>query len=199
MADGQPSALGTGCHPGSETYVGLPGQQKNCMCGAATCDLNHIMTSYTHFGERPSVDDIAEMNSGYMPWLRAIADTTWWWPSSNQVKTRTATKWFDIYNLNLQYKTLTSHERILTLLCCYLCVNLTIPSIRTYVQSLCRTRTLSSDCCACLSLCTRRCVRPSPASLRSFRMLTWYLVVNPVSPWISVPATIHSLSHRQLQ
>ena len=28
---------------------------KNCMCGAATCDLNHIMTSCTHFGERPCV------------------------------------------------------------------------------------------------------------------------------------------------
>ena len=28
MADIQPSALGTGCHPGSETSVGLPGQQK---------------------------------------------------------------------------------------------------------------------------------------------------------------------------
>ena len=27
-ADGQPSALGTGCHPGSETSVGLPRQQK---------------------------------------------------------------------------------------------------------------------------------------------------------------------------
>ena len=28
MSDGQPSALGTGCHPGSETSVGLPGEQK---------------------------------------------------------------------------------------------------------------------------------------------------------------------------
>ena len=28
MADIQPNALGTGCHPGSETSVGLPGQQK---------------------------------------------------------------------------------------------------------------------------------------------------------------------------
>ena len=27
MADGQPSALGTGCHPGSETSVGLPWEQ----------------------------------------------------------------------------------------------------------------------------------------------------------------------------
>ena len=48
---------------------------KNCMCGAATCDLNHIMTSCTHFGERPSRDDIAETKDGYVRWLRAIADT----------------------------------------------------------------------------------------------------------------------------
>ena len=45
---------------------------------AATCDLNHIMTSCTHFGERPSLDDIAEMKDGYVRWLRAIADTIWW-------------------------------------------------------------------------------------------------------------------------
>ena len=49
---------------------------KKCMCGAATCDLNHIMTSCAHFGERPSVDDIAEMKDGYVRWLRAIAETT---------------------------------------------------------------------------------------------------------------------------
>ena len=42
---------------------------KNCMCGAATCDLNHIMTSCTHFGERPSLDDIAEMKDVYGRWL----------------------------------------------------------------------------------------------------------------------------------
>ena len=48
---------------------------KNCMCGASTCDLNHIMTSCTHFGERPSLDDIAEMKDGYVRWLRVIADT----------------------------------------------------------------------------------------------------------------------------
>ena len=52
---------------------------KNCMCGAATCDLNHIMTSCTHFGERPCLDDIAGMKDGYVRWLRAIADTIWWW------------------------------------------------------------------------------------------------------------------------
>ena len=43
---------------------------KNCMCGAATCLLNHIVTSCTHFGERPSIDDIAEMK-----YLRAVAES----------------------------------------------------------------------------------------------------------------------------
>ena len=41
-------------------------ESKTCMCGAATCDLKHIMTSCTHFGERPSVGDIAEMKDGYV-------------------------------------------------------------------------------------------------------------------------------------
>ena len=45
------------------------------MCGAATCDLNHIIASCTHFGERPRVDDIAEMKNGYVRWLTAVADT----------------------------------------------------------------------------------------------------------------------------
>ena len=49
---------------------------KICMCGAATCDLNHIMISCTHFGERPSVDDIAELKDGYVRWLIAVADST---------------------------------------------------------------------------------------------------------------------------
>ena len=75
MADGQPSALGTGRHPAAKHMWGYR-ESKNCMCGAATCDLNHIMTSCTHFGERPSVDDIAEMKDGYVRWLSAIADTT---------------------------------------------------------------------------------------------------------------------------
>ena len=48
---------------------------KNCVCGAATCDLNHIMTSCTHFGERPSVDDIAEIKDGYVRWPSTVADT----------------------------------------------------------------------------------------------------------------------------
>ena len=46
------------------------------MCGAATCDLNHIMISCTHFGGRPSVDDIAEMKDGYVRWLTAVAEST---------------------------------------------------------------------------------------------------------------------------
>ena len=29
LADILPSALGTGCHPGSETSMGLPGREKN--------------------------------------------------------------------------------------------------------------------------------------------------------------------------
>ena len=47
-----------------------------CMCGAATCDLNHIMTSCTHFGEIPSKDDIAEMEGRAVRWMSAVADTT---------------------------------------------------------------------------------------------------------------------------
>ena len=35
------------------------------MCGAATCDLNHIMTR----GERPSIDEDAERKDGYVRWL----------------------------------------------------------------------------------------------------------------------------------
>ena len=55
MTDGQPSALGTCRHPSSETPVGLPGEQT--LCGTATCDLDHILTSCKHFGERPSKDE----------------------------------------------------------------------------------------------------------------------------------------------
>ena len=53
-------------------------ESKNCspICGAATCDLNHIVTSCPHFGERSSVDDIAEKKDGYVLWLSAVADTT---------------------------------------------------------------------------------------------------------------------------
>ena len=46
-----------------------------CMCGAATCDLNHIMTSCTHVGEIPSKDDIAEMEGRAVRWMSAVADT----------------------------------------------------------------------------------------------------------------------------
>ena len=50
-------------------------ENKHCMCGAATCDLNHIMTSCTHFGEIPSKDDIAEMEGRVVRWMSAVADT----------------------------------------------------------------------------------------------------------------------------
>ena len=38
-------------------------ESKHCrpMCGAAKCYLDHIMTGCTHFGERPTKDDIVEM------------------------------------------------------------------------------------------------------------------------------------------
>ena len=51
-------------------------ESKNYMCGAATYDMYHIKTRCTHFGERPSVDDIEDMNDGHVRWLSAIADTT---------------------------------------------------------------------------------------------------------------------------
>ena len=43
------------------------------------------MTSCTHCGERPSLDDIAEMKDGYVRWLRAIADTIWWLWRTNKL------------------------------------------------------------------------------------------------------------------
>ena len=43
-----------------------------------TCDLNHIMTSCTHFREIPSKDDIAEMEGRAVWWMSAVADTIWW-------------------------------------------------------------------------------------------------------------------------
>ena len=36
---------------------------------------NSLDNIYCAFGERPSLDDIAEMKDGYVRWLRAIADT----------------------------------------------------------------------------------------------------------------------------
>ena len=50
-------------------------ENKHCMCGAATCDLNHIMMSCPHFGEIPSKDDIAEMEGRAVRWMSAVADT----------------------------------------------------------------------------------------------------------------------------
>ena len=50
-------------------------ENKHYMCGAATCYLNHIMTSCTHFGEIPSKDDIAEMEGRAVRWMSAVADT----------------------------------------------------------------------------------------------------------------------------
>ena len=50
-------------------------ENKQCMCGTATCDLNHIMTSCTHFGEIPSKDNIAEMEGQAVRWMSAVADT----------------------------------------------------------------------------------------------------------------------------
>ena len=44
------------------------------MCGA-TCDLNHIMTTCTHFGERSSVDDVGKMDDRSVQSLNAVADT----------------------------------------------------------------------------------------------------------------------------
>ena len=77
MADGQPSALGGGRHPGTNTPVGLS-ESKNCMCDAATCDPSPIMMSCPHFGERSSEDDVAEMKDRSVQWLRlsAVANTT---------------------------------------------------------------------------------------------------------------------------
>ena len=43
---------------------------KNYMCGAATCDLNHIMTSCTHFGETEPRRHCR--NEG---WIRAVAES----------------------------------------------------------------------------------------------------------------------------
>ena len=79
MADGQPTALGTGCHTGSETSVGLPGEQKLYVRRAAqpaTCDLNHILTSCEQFEKRPSKDDIVKMEELSVRWLSAIAVRT---------------------------------------------------------------------------------------------------------------------------
>ena len=36
-------------------------ESETCVCGAARCDLGHIMTNCRHFGERPYRDEIAGM------------------------------------------------------------------------------------------------------------------------------------------
>ena len=53
-------------------------ESKNCMCGVATCDLNHNhnVMSCKHFGERLSKDDIAKMDDRSVRWPSAVADTT---------------------------------------------------------------------------------------------------------------------------
>ena len=42
-------------------------ESENCMCG--TCDLNHIMTSYTHFGETER-----RRHCGNEGWICAVAE-----------------------------------------------------------------------------------------------------------------------------
>ena len=55
--EGQRNALWTGRHPVAKHLWGYR-ESKTCMCGAATCDLGHIMTNCRHFGERPNRDDM---------------------------------------------------------------------------------------------------------------------------------------------
>ena len=49
----------------SETYV----------CGAATCDIGHIMTNCRRFGERPNRDEIAGIEDRAVRWISVVADT----------------------------------------------------------------------------------------------------------------------------
>ena len=70
MADGQPSALGTGCHPGSETSVGLPGQQK-------------LYVRRSHMRPEPHHDELHTLrreterrrHCGNDGWIRAVAES----------------------------------------------------------------------------------------------------------------------------
>ena len=70
MADIQPSALGTGCHPGSETSVGLPGQQK-------------LYVRRSHMRPEPRHDELHTFRSETEPrrhcrnvgWIRAVAES----------------------------------------------------------------------------------------------------------------------------
>ena len=80
MADGQPSALGTGCHPGSETSVWLPREQTLYVHAAQPHAIWTISWRAVHIsGEIPSKDDIAEMEGRSVRWMSAVADTIWWW------------------------------------------------------------------------------------------------------------------------
>ena len=68
MADIQPSALGTGCHPGSETSVGLSGQQK-------------LYVRRSHMRPEPHHDELHTFRRETEPrrhcrnegWIRAVA------------------------------------------------------------------------------------------------------------------------------
>ena len=70
IADIQPSALGTGCHPGSETSVGLPGQQK-------------LYVRRSHMRPEPHHDELHTFRSETEPrrhcrnegWIRAVAES----------------------------------------------------------------------------------------------------------------------------
>ena len=70
MADIQPSALGTGCHPGSETSVGLPGQQK-------------LYVRRSHMRPEPHHDELHTFRRETEPrrhcrnegWIRAVAES----------------------------------------------------------------------------------------------------------------------------
>ena len=52
-------------------------ESETCVCGAATCDLGHIMTNCRHFGQRPNRDDIAGMEDRTVRWMNAVGDTIW--------------------------------------------------------------------------------------------------------------------------
>ena len=69
-----------GGRPTECTRDRLPPWQRNiCGCGAATCDLGHIMTNCRHYGERPNRDDMATLEGRAVRWLSTVADTIWWW------------------------------------------------------------------------------------------------------------------------
>ena len=70
MAAIQLSALGTGCHPGSETSVGLPGQQK-------------LYVRRSHMLPEPYHDEVhtfrreteRRRHCGNEGWIRAVAES----------------------------------------------------------------------------------------------------------------------------